>query len=268
LLSAYANCEFNNQGHPYDVTYPWNYRTVSGHTPADEDQLDIHSVNQFIQTRICRMEVVQYSYFLGANMDMIDHCSTFNFCNYTMCVYFSPAVIAFAGRRLTDRGSLIPQNQSCLIREKEMEKSYPLLKDCSRLEVNLENNTIQDVENWKLDITNHVNLSHLVTVMPIDRVWIVPKLFKYNEDIVIRFHKNNCGSKGNTLTIRQNGSLPLGCVTPVLYNSTSRIFFNLNHNLLSTPWFPQITSCVQQRSYVNTLNGKIRLFPFNLPGFK
>jgi len=46
---SYCVAEFVNQGWQYDSRYPWDYRSIPGHTAADNNSLDVFSVEMFLE---------------------------------------------------------------------------------------------------------------------------------------------------------------------------------------------------------------------------
>jgi len=270
-ICSFCAAEFVNQGWQYDTNYPWNYRSIPGHTSKDKNALDVFSVEMFTTRVGCNREFKQLSYFLGDNLQDVDDCTTFNFCNNTICVYFPPSVVAYGGRRLTDRGSNVIQNQSCFLIEDHPPVQLPAQESCSNVTVSNMYYFEREIRKWQVDFDNPINLAHLVRVANTEggnRVSDILKLFTYNSELLIRYHKNRCTARSKTLNIQQHGPIPLGCFVTVLYNSTSQIFFNLNSNLLSYSWFPTIRTCSERRSYSRVINGSVKHFPFNLPGYK
>jgi len=204
-------------------------------------------------------------------MKHVDDCTTFNFCNSTICVYFSPSVLAFGGRRFTDRGSSIQPHKSCYLIEDHPPVDLPSQDTCSTVNVTTMYYFERAIREWAVDFDNPINLAHLVRVANTEsgnRVSTILKFFTYNSELLIKYQRNKCDSRSKTVNIQQSGPVPLGCFTTVLYNSTSQIFFNLNSNLLSHTWFPSIRTCNERRSYSRVVNGTVKHFPFNLPGYK
>jgi len=208
------------------------------------------------------------TFFLGETLKNVDHCTTFNFCNNTLCVYYSQSVIAFGGRRYSSRGQYIAQNRSCYIIEDDRDSDNPLLENCTTISVSVSHEMEKNVRKWENQVSNTVNLADIINASSSQRVAVIPKFFKHNTDVLMKYHESACALKSKALNIHQSGPLPIGCYNVALYNSTSKIFFNVNANLLSNTWFPNLRSCKSERTNPNTVNTTVKHFPFNLPGYK